>query len=385
MHRIPLALKLVCIALCPILLVSSLFGQKKPAGEVDVTRCWSHTVGETPATTLASDADRIFLGQDGSKVEALANDGNRVWSTELGGEITSNILPSGGGLFLVTSAVSVSAEKSVGSTLRSLSRDTGITNWTINLPGDGRYFLGEFNGAVIAVSTRGIIHSIDAKSGAVKWKREIAEGFTAEPTFAAGKVYIASTAKQIFSVSTATGEIDSVRKSAFGVTAIAVSASGDLIAGDERGNVGAFVNGSVKPRWKFKSGGEISVIIVTGENILIASHDNFLYFLSARYGGVGWKKRLSGRPAHIAAVPNRFVLIAAYDEPGALILDLFNGKVAGQIITGADERLSGTPVIADRLVVTMTNTAVHAYSLNGCSPNKTRRQALSPPPRFKII
>ena len=95
---------------------------------------------------------------------------------------------------------------------------------------------------------------------------------------------VATTAKQLFSVSLATGEIDSMRKMSYGVTALVETPSGEIIAGDERGNVSSLVNGNAKPYWKFKSGGEISAIFAVGEHLLVTSHDNFVYFLVSRNG-----------------------------------------------------------------------------------------------------
>src|SRR5207245_1415222 len=158
----------------------------------------------------------------------------------------------------------------------------------------------------------GAVQSIDAKSGTVKWKREIAEGFASEPVFDGGKLIVATTAKQIFVVSLASGEIDSMRKVQYGITSLAEAATGEIIAGDDRGNVSSLINGTDKPYWKFKSGGEISAIFTVGDHLLITSHDNFVYFLVNRSGGLVWKKRLTGRVSQIATYTDRFALITSF-------------------------------------------------------------------------
>lgn len=357
-------LNLVCLAAAPI------FGQAKPGAEVDMAKCWSYPMGANAGSRIAADDSRVFLGLGGGRVDVLSLDGKKIWRSELGGDISSNILPLESGLFLVTSTVISEDGKRGGSMLRSLSKETGITNWTMRLPGIDAHFLGGFDGAVIVVSNIGIIQSIDAKSGAVRWKREIADGFVAEPMFTVDKVLVATTAKQIFGVTLVSGEIDSMRKVTYPATSIAKTIRGELIVGDERGNVVFMPNGSDRTEWKFKSGGEISKVIGDGEHVLVASYDNFVYLLSGHNGGVRWKKRLSGRVSQIANVMDKYALISAFEEHGAMLADLSNGKVAGQIAFGADETIVSPPVVANGLIFINTNEATYAYSLDGCAAKK---------------
>jgi len=155
------------------LLAVSAFGQAKPAGEVDITQCWVYPMPER-GSTLVADGNRVFLGATGAKVEALSFDGKKIWTSELGGDISSNIQALEGGLVLVTSIAAADPQKSGVSLLRSLSKETGITNWTVKLPDADTHFLGGYNGSVIVVSKNGVIQSIDAKAGTGKWEPEVA-------------------------------------------------------------------------------------------------------------------------------------------------------------------------------------------------------------------
>lgn len=367
MHRTPFPSITIIFAVCILLCAGVIFGQTKSAGSVDAAKCWSYSTGQADGAGIASDGSRVFIGLGGAKVEAITSDGRKLWSTELGGSVSSNLLPLEGGLILATATSSGESGKPGGSVIRSLSKETGITNWTSKLPEADRHFLGGFNGAVIVVSTSGVIQSIDAGTGVLKWKRDIASGFVAEPVFNGGKVIAAAAGKQIFGVSMTTGEIESLRKSVFGVTALGETPAGALITGDERGNVTFFANGTDKINWKFKTGGEISGIVAVGENLLITSHDNFVYFLTGRNGNVAWKKRLPGRVSHIATTPGKFAISTSFEEHGAAVTDILSGKSAGQIALGVDESLVYDPVSANDLILMLTNQAVYAYSLNGCA------------------
>lgn len=360
---------LVFSLICLFLLYSGLLGQKKGAAEVDVAKCWSYPLGEAVGEQIVSDGSRVFVGYGGAKVDALSHDGKKIWSSEFGGKISSNILAAESGLFVVTSTNSSDAGSPRDSRLRSLSKETGITNWTVILSDASRYWLGRFHREVIVVSKNGIIQSVDAKSGNVKWKREIAEGFVVEPSFDATDVIVVTTGNQIFGISMATGKIESMRKVPFGVTALSETMSRDLIVGDERGNVFS-LNRVDKPTWSFKTGGQISNILVAEANVLVTSHDNFVYFLRSRNGGRVWKMRLSGRVSGVMIHDDSYAVISTIDEHKAMFVDLKSGKIAGQVLLDDDETTVQTRSHSEQIIFVLTNRSLNAYSLSGCSPNK---------------
>ena len=351
-------------------------GQEKPLGEIEVNKCWSYPISEGVGSTLSTDDTRIYLGLGGGRIDALSLDGKKIWTTELGGEITSNVLLFRSTLFLVTTPISGDVAPGE-SRLRSLTRDTGITNWSLQLSGSTRHFLNVFNDDVIVISNNGIIQSVDAKSGNLKWKREIAKAFVAEPAFHGDKAFVASAGNQIFGISLASGEIESVRKVPFAITAMGFSTSGELIVGDDRGIVSS-LKALNKTNWKFKSGGEISTVLPTGGHILATSHDNFVYFLANRNGGRAWKKRLSGRVAHVGTFLDRYALVSTFEEAGAILIDLATGKVSGQIALGADENLVYRPLTSAGLILILTNRAVSAYGLNTCFVKKNDGPDIKP-------
>ncbi len=365
MHHIPFPKIIVFSLISLFLLYSSLAGQKKAAAEVDVAKCWSYPLGDAGSDKISVSWDKIFVGLEGGRVEAITSlDGTKIWSAEFGGKISSNFLVVENGLFFTTSISSTSTAKT-GSKLRSISKDTGITNWTAPLPDAEREFIGRFNGSIVVVSQSGAIVSIDAKTGIVKWTRQIAESFVAEPSFTPTTVIVATAGKQIFGISLSTGEIDSMRKVSFGVTALA-QGEDDLIVGDERGNLVYYAVKSSKAKWRFKSGGEVSNIFLIYGDVLAVSQDNFLYFVNGRNGDRAWKRRLAGRVAQIATAPNhyaRYAIIQTFGESRVEVIDLQTGKVAGQIMFGEDESLVSQPVVdSNGVVFLLTNDAVYAYS-----------------------
>jgi len=345
-----------------IILTAMTAGQGVGSAEVTLSKCWGFSVAD--GQRLSARDAHIFVGGSGAKIETLSLDGNKLWTTELGGEIVSNMLAGDGGLLLVTSIIDADSKKLVGGTLRFLSKETGITAWTAKLPEADSFTLGLAGESVVAVTSRGAILAFDGKSGAAKWRRELAEGFVGEPRFNGANVYAASTANQVFTVALATGEIISVKKLKFAPTAIG-EITGEVITGDERGNVTS-LGKSEKVNWNFKSGGRISTILEVGDNLLAASNDNFVYLFTARNGGVEWKKRLENRASQIAVIDGRFALVSGYEEHGAMLIDINSGKIAGQLNLADNEFAVARPVSSNGKIFILTNNAVHAYSAADC-------------------
>ncbi len=346
----------------------ALYAQADPSGEIDLTKCWTYPMNDGAGTKLVADGIRIYVGTADGKVAALSLDGTRIWSSDFGGEISSDLLALDNGLYLVTSSVSSDPLRLAGGVLRSVSKETGITNWTVKLPEAREHFLQGYRGKVVAMSQTGIIQAFNSHDGSTLWKRDAAASLSSRPLFSDGALIVPTDDKELLVLSISTGEIESKIGLPFRPTALGRTADGDLIAGDERGNISSRASGTGRTHWKFKSGGEISSISSIGTNLLTTSHDNFVYFLASKNGGVIWKKRLPGRVSHSSEVFDGFALISAAEQNGAVLTELANGKVSGQIVFSDEETLVYHPLATAGMIVLLTTKAVHAYSVNGCTP-----------------
>ena len=132
MLRYTISLLTSAIILGTSIFQGSGFGQEKQEKideTVEFSRCWAVAEPDAPFSTITTDSATAFFGAPGAKVSAIAiATGSRLWSTELGGEIASNLSADSAGLFVVTDSVTTDAAKPKESTLRILSKETGITS-----------------------------------------------------------------------------------------------------------------------------------------------------------------------------------------------------------------------------------------------------------------
>src|SRR4051812_28510878 len=104
MHRTTLSFSVLLQIILAIMATLTAFGQAKPGGEIDVARCWSYSLNGSIARKLTFDGARVFLASPDGRVESLAADGKKVWSSEFGGEISSNLVVTENSLYFVTSS-----------------------------------------------------------------------------------------------------------------------------------------------------------------------------------------------------------------------------------------------------------------------------------------
>ncbi|MBK9216034.1 MAG: PQQ-binding-like beta-propeller repeat protein [Chloracidobacterium sp.] len=324
----------------------------------DVTRCWAIPI-TAAVRRLTADGSRAYAALDGGRLISFSPDGKTTWSTELGGDISSTLLVTDTGLLLSTSSV---GENEMG-ILRAISRDTGIVAATAPLPEGARYYTFALNGSVLVVSGNGIVQMID-RQGVVKWRREIAEAFAAVPVLGADRLFLASTGKQLFAIDPTSGEIDSVRKVKYDITALGVTQAGMLLVGDARGGLTAF-DRSGATAWRFRTGGRVSGLFAANGHIFAMSHDNFVYCIDASNGSVAWKRRLAGRVSHAAPINGTYLFTTSLDEHGAAITAIAKGRTAGHIGLADDEFVTADPVISGGILAIGTNDAVYGYSLVG--------------------
>ena len=232
------------------------------------------------------------------------------------------------------------------------------------------YSLFASGASIVAVTPAGSLHVVDQRTGASQWQRRIVERFSGRPAINGTHVMAGSAGKEFLDISLTTGQVKAARKVAHSVTAITVGEDGAVFVGDERGNISMFDKAAVKRKWSFRTGGEITQIFTTGDFVIAASNDNFIYALLASNGHVEWKKRLGGRVLHVSPVHEIYLAAAGSNDNAALLVDIKTGRTVGQVALDEGDALTRAPLYSNGLLRMLTARSLLGYSFSECAPKQ---------------
>ncbi len=130
------------------------------------------------------------------------------------------------------------------------------------------------------------LYAVDANTGNQKWKLDIGGAAIGAPLFADNKLYVGSFARQIFEIST-DGKVLNQKPTDDWVWGTPAINDGILYVADLAGNVYGFdTTKNLTPVWKQKVavGSIRATPVVVGDVILVAGHDQKLYWLNRKDG-----------------------------------------------------------------------------------------------------
>lgn len=349
----------ISLAMVPLSITPQNGGSKT----VPIKKCWEYDVNSI--SEIASDNAKLFISQSGARVDSVSiTTGQKIWTTDLGGELVSNIAVGDSQVFVVTLSNGPGTGHSI---LRALSKDTGITNWSVQLPRSDAVSLGVSGANVVFVSGGGNVASLDLKSGRVAWQRSIPEGVSTVPSFGPDSVIFGTNSKEIFILSLADGSVRFNTKTEFLLTSVIANEDNQIVWGDQRGSLVSYSIEGREIRWKFKGGAQISHIASAGDDLLVTSLDNFIYRISTGNGNVLWKKRQAGRVTSAPVVTSDFAVVITNGERTGHIIDPIKGKIINQLTLNDGNDFLRPPVIFGDTIVFPTAAGLIAYSLNGCN------------------
>ncbi|MEP7212205.1 MAG: PQQ-binding-like beta-propeller repeat protein [Acidobacteriota bacterium] len=378
------AVRFYATAFLLVLLVSLTMSRapaQKTADEVAVSvKCWDYDTESAPQSGLVSDAANLYFAASGGRIAAIdAMTGKSAWNAELGGQAISNILVHGPDIIAVTAAIG-DGGKLGSASLRSLSKETGIVNWTVPLAASDGYFLGTTSDGIIAVSNGGRIELFSFKDGGSIWKRPETGPLAARPQIDAKYVILPVRSGRTYVFSALNGSAVSNIESTADVETQAKVSDKWVVSGDSRGNLMSRDLVTGKRQWKFKAGAKWSYIGGTKYGIAAVSADNFIYMLSPDRGGVLWKRRLPGRISGSPTFSDSYVVLASYGENSAYVIDLQSGRIVNQITLTENNSFTGSPIlISDVSVAAVTNSGISLWNFGPCGSNK--KAVLIAPPR----
>lgn len=331
----------------------------------EFAKCWELKTAADVSIQSESDASNIYFVDVERRLLAVdLNSGTTVWSTELGGAAVSNLLVTDDSVLIATARAETAA--GTDTVLRSVSKQTGITNWFVKMADSPALEIGAVNGAVIVAGQTGMVSAYVTLNGNAKWSKSVGANITTAPVFGGASIFVGTDRKEVLAIDASSGNLTIAAKTASIPAVIFLDRSGRVLVGDDRGDL-ILMSSQGRRLWKFRHGARISAIANYDSEFLAASNDNFVYKLS-RGGNVEWKRRLSSRIDGRPLVINDVAVFATVGDGNVYVIDLTNGKIVNRFQNGEDNPAQA--ISAGDNFVMVTEDDLTLFTRGVCPPSK---------------
>ena len=360
-------------ALCSLLtLVFFAAGAGAEDGPVSLSRPlvvrWAYETRQLTAQTPAAFADVIYAPLAGGVVAAVRpQDGQLLWRSETGGEFSASPAADERGVYVSSELSAEGRDASAMYTkgvVRALSRTSGVALWTRTVPNplEGALVVGE--GLLLGASADGRIYGLDKATGAPAWIIKTEHSFRTAPRMADGGLVLASEDGYLLIVAHKTGTVVRRYQTGNGQAAPFAVAGKTIYTGSADGYVTALrdAGGRLETIWRRRAGTSVQSLTSTPTGLLVASRDNFVYFLSHRNGNRLWKKQMPGRVVGAPVVSADSALFALLGGEVCVALSLADGKQVNTLALGEGNFASTPPQLVGPFVIVPTRNGLIAFA-----------------------
>lgn len=329
-----------------------------------LTLRWQYSTDATVNLTPATDGQRVYLPlAAGTIVSLRAADGQMFWRTEIGGELSASPAADERGVYIAseTGVVQGKAPQAAGA-LRALGRESGVTLWMHTLPFPLRGALAINEQTLFGGSSDGRVYAVNKKTGEILWVRQFNTPFSSLPTVSKTNLLIGNDDGTLFCLDQATGKPLWRYRTRGPVRGRPSVSQGIVYFGSADGYVYAVDETSGQFRWRTRTGAGVQAVTVTEGGLLVASLDNFVYFLTLTRGGRLWKKQLAGRIAAQPLAAADGALFTPLSGDTGVVLDLRDGKQLNSIPIGEDNNTAASPIVVKDVLFVTTRQGLLAFS-----------------------
>jgi FOG: WD40-like repeat len=363
------SLSLLGVLLC---LVSST-AYSLPAGLLNATQVnlsqpltvqWKYLSEQTINLTPATDGERIYLPLAGGAIVSLrASNGQLLWKTETGGELTASPVADERGVYLASE--SIGAEKGAQTptgALRAVARESGVTLWLRSLPMPLQASLAINQDTIFGGARDGQIYAVRKRDGEILWNKQVAAPLASRLSLVGTRLYIGGEDGKLYALDQKTGRTLWRYQTRGAVRGNVAVGDGLVYFGSADGYVYALRETDGRLRWRARTGAGVQSVLSIRNSLLVASLDNFVYFLSAARGNRLWKRQLVGRLTAEPLATFDGALFTPLSGDSAVVLDLKNGKQLNSLPLGEDSNTAASPIIAGNILLMTTRHGLVAFS-----------------------
>lgn len=328
-----------------------------------LTERWLYPSNITTNLTPTADGLHLYLPlASGLLISLNADDGQLIWKTDIGGELSSSPAADGLGVYVASETGGQRLPTRANGALRALGREGGITLWmrTLPMPIQGGLIANEAN--IYGGSSDGRVYAIKKRTGDIVWVMQHSAPFASQPALIGSRLYIGSDDGSLFSLDQLTGKVVWRYRTRGAIRGKAIAVDGLVYFGSTDGYVYAVRETDGRLRWRRRTGASVQTVAYTQSGLLAVSLDNFVYCLSYGNGDRLWKRQLAGRIASEPLTTTDGALFTPLSSTTGVVLDLRDGRQINSLPIGEDNSITAAPVAAGKMLLITTRHGLIAFS-----------------------
>lgn len=333
-----------------------------------MTVSWKYESTLTLNLTPASYGERVYLPEAGGIVVSLkAADGQLYWRSEMGGELSASPVADEREVYVASeSGKSEGGGRRATGALRALGREGGVTQWmrTLAMPLRGSLTLG--NGKIFAGSD-GKVYAFDSRNGEARWFYDYGAAFESRPVLSGSRLYIGSEDGNLLALDESTGKLLWHYRTRGPVRGPVANGNDAVYFGSGDGYVYAVNATSGRLIWRKRTGAGVQAVVRVGDELLVASLDNFVYKFSLT-GARIWKRQLPGRISAQPLTTNAEALFTPLSSSIGVVLELRDGRQVNSLPVGEEITTSASPIAVGDVVLLTTEHGLLAFTNPGEKP-----------------
>lgn len=281
---------------------------------------------------FASDNQFLILSEtDGNIRQINRPDYTQNWNIQIGSKLESIPYLKKTDILLLSSNEESKTGKNQA-IIRQIDSLTGVTSWITHLEPFAQFLLIQKGNTenITLISEKLNVRQIDSKNGKTLWSVDLKEQIRTY-TSSEDLLFILSTDDNLFQLRLSDGTIISEDKIRLKNISNMSYKNGSLLLGNGKGVLYELSENSKAEKKLFRTGGKISSIINNGDDLLVVSNDNFIYYFSTEKKRVLWKKRLSGRVILKPVIFQDLIFTTTPVEPVIYIFSVTDGALINRI------------------------------------------------------
>ena len=342
---------------------------------------WQYSTERTINLTPAASGELIYLPlTEGTLLSLRAEDGQLLWKDDMGGEFSASPMADEGGVYVASEIAAPPGAHFPRATgaLRALSHKSGITLWMRTLQSPIRGSLAASGELLFGGADDGRVYAVRKDRGEILWMQQFRAGFVSQPVISGDRLYIGSTDGTLYALDLMTGRTLWRYQTHGALRGPVAIAEETAFFGSADNYVYALRETDGRLRWRARTGAEVQAVAHTPRGLVVASLDNFVYFLSLRNGARLWKRQLAGRIASQPLALSDSALFAPLSGDACVVLDLKDGKQINNLPVGEGNNMAASPVTSGQMLLLTTRQGLIAFAAPLGNPSGKTASKSSP-------